>query len=882
MSSRWFCLIGFYFCIVLSHLYGQGNPLNEIIQLPKDIQLTTKKDYLDYLSNQYQWVFSYNASDVRMESEAPYPNRQMTLQVLLYHLFPDELQEIIFVSPDKIILKFSKIQVKEYSIAGYVTDLNTGEAIYGAYLVDKTTRRSAISNERGYYVMRLPKGKAKIDTYYLGYKTASTNIEVIQSTLLHFKLESDNYLDTITVYKPSSRLQLADGGHQVNIFKNNDFQSIIGQSDIINNARIIPGVQSGGEGLSGLYVRGGTPDQNLIMLDGVAMYETSHVAGIASIFMDESIKEGSFIRNGFPARYGGRLSSVMDIQLKEGDKFKNNTSISMGLAGATAHIDGPIIKEKLTYSLSGRTSWINLYINNLLRKFTKYDDILLNYHDLLGKLTYHFSESNSLSFTMYNGADRFQLTKENTFENKESNYTLHIFDKNGINWKNNVASLKWNFLVGERLSVKVQSGYIAYQNGTRSSYIFNSSVKDSTNSDILDVITKSIISDKNLRIDADYFFNDNHILRGGINYIHQHYNPTVRQSTVFLQGAEENITDQDSAVYAGQWQFYLEDNFKWADKIFLYGGLHYGTYSNSDKAYHLLQPRFKVIWSPHDRHMLTASYSRMAQPFHLLSNSGLGLPSDLWVPATTRIKPLLSDQWSASYTFNITKNLYLYLGAYTKHMKNTLEYTSPVELFYFLINDQNITPVYNSSKDWERNVYSGTGHSQGLELLIHKTSGRLKGWFSLTRSKTIFQYNEINNGKAFPAAHDKPWDMNTGVNFKFSNRFSAGANFVYNTGKAFSLATEEYASYLGIKLLNAEGKNNYRLPDFHQLTVSASYHYENKDYIADISLNIYNVYNRLNAYYIYIYKNHLAPDEQFLKKVSILPITPSIIGTIRF
>lgn len=272
----------------------------------------------------------------------------------------------------------------------------------------------------------------------------------------------------------------------------------------------------------------------------------------------------------------------------------------------------------------------------------------------------------------------------------------------------------------------------------------------------------------------------------------------------------------------------------------------------------------------------------MTQFLHLLSNTGLGLPSDLWVPSTKLIAPQHSTQWSANYTFNIAESTYINLGGFSKKFSNSLEYTTPIEMFYFLINNQNIVPVYNTARDWERNVIKGRTTSKGFEFLLHKPTGKLKGWISLTWSKTLKYFSEVNNGQAFPANHDKTWNMNVGLTYHFTPKFTTGANFVYNTGNTFSLATEEYNSTEGIKLLRSNGRNNYRLPAFHQLSINAAYLVKKEKYDIRYSLNVYNIYNRLNAYYIYIYENNSPPFEKILKKVSILPLTPTFNISINF
>lgn len=864
-------------------LHGQKDSLFTRIVMPDASNLESRKDYLNYLSDHYGWIFSYNALSLDVNTKAGQITHNNTLGNLLEQIFYPEKIRMTYISPNKIVLSKTEIEkTVNYLLSGVVKDADTGEAIYGAIVTDRRSGVSTITNEKGYFVMNLPKGYYGLEVFFFGYKKVDINGNLDKNSFRKIEVVSSNFLDTIHVFNPSMRLQLTDGGNLLEVVRMRGYQSISGESDIVNNARILPGVISGGEGLSGLYVRGGTPDQNLTLLDGVAMYESSHLLGITSTFMDEAIKEASFIKNGFPARYGGRLSSVLDVRLKEGDLTKNNTSITVGFSGIKVHLDGPIIKNKLTYSVNARGSWLNFYINNLLKKYTKYDDIFLKYHDILGKFTYHFTPYNSLSISLYNGADRFYLTKTSTLVNEEEDYTLKVYDKNGIAWGNRIASLKWNYLIGSKLSLKAQTGYIKYENNARSSYIFNNILQDTNKVDQLDVLSQTNIIDYNVRLDMDYYVNDQHVIRAGFNVLNQTFNPTVKQSTIILDDEAAKITDRDSSIHSYQLQLYLEDNFKWHDKLFLYGGFHAGNFKINDKWYTSVQPRLKAVWVISKRQMLSASYSKMTQFVHLLTNSGLGLPSNLWVPSTEKIKPQDSDQWSANYTFNILKTAYIQLGGYTRKMYNVLEYTTPIDLFYFLINDQSITTVFNTARDWERHVYAGAGTSRGLEFLINKNAGKWTGWVSVTRSETLRYFNEIDKGKPFPATYDKPWDINLGLNVSLSEVLNIGANFVYNTGNAFSLATEEYDSYLGIKLLNSDGKNNYRLPDFHQLSLSAMYHHKGKRFDTNVSLKLYNVYNRLNAYYIYIYKNDLAPNSPLFRKVSILPFTPSLSATLIF
>ncbi|HMR89020.1 MAG TPA: carboxypeptidase-like regulatory domain-containing protein [Saprospiraceae bacterium] len=865
------------------NIYGQKELLKKEINLPNDLSNKTQKDFLNYLSNELNVVFSYNANLLTDDKIINIPENKRQLRDILYAIFSDHKLLILTLPPNKFILQ-SKGDLRKqilFSLSGTVRDKLSGELVNGAIITENHSNTSVITNEHGYFIFKTPQGMTALEVRYLGYKTQSISMDISTSKYIDIYMENDNELPMIII-DGKSRHNLNTGGELMDLFGTKDFVSIIGEKDIINNARIIPGIQSGGEGQSGLYVRGGSPDQNLILLEGIALYETSHTAGVSSIFIEESIKEASLHRNGFPARYGGRLSSVLDINLKDGDKSKNNTLISVGVPGAKVHLNGPIKNSKTTYNLSARTSWLNFYVNNILRKYTKYDNINIGYSDVLGKITHTLSPSSSISLMVYTGFDNLQLTKDETI--RGADYSLNIFDRNGLNWGNKMASLKWNALLNDKFAIKMQAGALNYNNGSRSSYKFTSTSTqpDTVRTNELDVISKSNIIDYNVRADLEYYLNDKHVLRAGSNVLIHKFNPTIKQSTFILEGDAESIIDKDSLISSSEYNFYVEDNFKINTDLFLYGGLHMSVFNVNNTTYQSFQPRLKIIATPHERHMISVAYSKMTQFVHLLSNSGLGLPSDLWVTSTENVAPENAHQFSMNYTYNINEQFYVSVGGYLKTFENSLEYTSPTELFYFLINNDNIVPVFNTSKDWERNLVVGESNSRGLELLIHKKDGKLKGWISTSFTKTERQFPTLNQGLPFPATYDRPLNMNTGLSYQLSDAFSFGLNFVYATGNTFSLATEEYEGILGTTLLKSNGRNNYRLPAFHHLSLNANYTVKGKHFDTLFEFNVYNVYNRLNAYFIYIYRNPEPPNDATARKVSILPITPSVNVSIKF
>jgi hypothetical protein len=879
---RWVKTI-FILAWVTTFAKGQSNPLDIKISIQSSKDAKSQKEYLKYISNKYSVLFSYNANildDDRLLSITQFDGK---LSDFLDLLFKNPPVKYSVVGVNKIVLTPLESEIKPVMnrIVGIVSDSTNGGTLSGALVMERYSGRSVVSNEDGYFIMYLPTGAAHISIQYVGYRGLEKDINISGNTNMIVSMENILIIPEVVV-DAKSRLNLNNSGEIIDVFKTNEIYTISGAKDPVNTSRITPGVQSGGEGQTGLYVRGGSPDQNLVILDGVALYETSHTAGIASIFIDETINSASLIKNGFPARYGGRLSSVLDVQLKNGDPLKHHRAIIVGLPGIQAHFHGPLYKEKTTYNVAAKLSWQNLYINQLLTPFTKFDFIDLQYHDIVAKFSHQFDKNKTLNLTMYSGQDKVSLTKYDTLYDDDQ--ALNIYDKNLLSWTNKFASLKYTSILNDKFVMRVQSGFLRYRTTARSSYIFETIGRDSSFVNELDVITSSFIDDLNARVDVDFYFDERHTFKFGINQIFHRMNPTLKQSTVILSGEPSQIFDSDSSRLASEFNMYFEDNFKLHSKIFLYAGLHAAVY-NLDRGqggrFSSIQPRLNAIWAPDKKHIITMAYSKMAQFSHLIANSGLGLPTSIWVPSTTNVDPELATQWSAKYEYNLSKSTYVSLGGYKKNFDNLLEFTSPIELFYFLINNQSITPVFNTSRDWERNIVSGTGKSDGVEWLLHKKEGRTQGWFSVTKSKTTRTFTSLNLGQSFPATYNRTWDVNAGISQKLGKHWTIGTQFVYGSGRYFTLASEEYDSVLGIKLLKATSRNNYQLAPFHQASVNASYQRRGKLFDSRIDFNIYNVYNRHNPYFIYIYRNEEA-NVDLGRKVSILPITPSINYSIKF
>ncbi|MBK6784623.1 MAG: carboxypeptidase-like regulatory domain-containing protein [Saprospiraceae bacterium] len=867
--------------IGLGEIYGQQIFLFEKLRFNNE-EIKGKKieDHIAWLESKKNVTVSYSSLAIDPTKVVNIKDGIYSIEDFLYKILDDFEVTIEFRAPSKILIIPAVKTEKEklFIISGYVKDKISHEVLIGAIVQVNNQQQYTISNVSGYYSLVLPKGQHEIIVNYLGYRILQENVEVEKNMSMSLFMEFQNELPSLTISQ--ERINYWNLGDNIDAFKTKEFKSLLGESDPLNNVKVIPGVQSGGEGQSGLFVRGGGADQNLVLLEGVPLYEYSHTVGIASLFMEESVKEASLIKNGFPARYGGRLSAVMDVNLKEGNTKEHERLISIGIPGIKFHANGPIFKNKTTYNFSMRTSWINYYIDKFLLKFTNYDIIQLSYRDIVGKITHRFAENHKISFSFYSGGDRLSLQKSLLIDSV--GYSFASSDYNRLSWSNTLGSIQWYFTPNNKWSFQAQAGILSYKHRARSSYTFETSVFEESRLDELDIFSYSDILTTNLTFSADYYLNEKNTIKMGFEHLYHNFNPVVKQSTIILEGEEENILDKDSLIVASETNFFIEDHLKIHKKFSIYAGIHLNTFRSSDTSYFSWQPRLSMIWKPFKNHITNAAVTRMRQNIHLLVNLGLGLPSDLWVPTTNKIQPANSWQYSITHSYKFDNDHFLQLGAYYKRMSGLLEFLTPVDLFYFFINETEVVPVFNTSKDWERNVLNGQGTAKGIELLFQRKNKLINGWFSGSWSKSDRTFSGIDNGKTFPFRYDRTWDVNAGISLQLNKDLSVASNFVYGTGNAFSLATEEYVNVLGTTVIHPGTRNNRRLPAFHQLSFNLNY---SKPFLKDgkwtLHLNLYNVYNRLNAYFIYIYKNPLTK-ESLAKKVSILPITPSIYFSVTF
>lgn len=655
---------------------------------------------------------------------------------------------------------------------------------------------------------------------------------------------------------------------------------LFGEADLLKALSMTPGVSNGNEGTSGLFVRGGSPDQNLILLDDAPVYNTAHLFGLISIFNTDAIKSADLYKGYFPSQYGGRLSSVLDVKMKDGNALKKNKELTVGLLSSKFLMEGPLKlnNDKTSYMLSFRTSYLTpILLPQMIKYFISKKGLAKNYWmaDLNFKLSHTLSKKSKINFGLYTGSDFFR-----TYEGLSGGRSTFKLD-----WGNLLGSVRYSRFIGSKLffsSVAYFSNY-SYKLGTKG-FIKNND-KWSIDSKILNV---SRIRDLGVKSDIEWYPNKYQNIRFGTETIQHSYRPN--KLSIFDSGTQIDSSSVDQKYKAFEYDFFADHVFKLKNFWELATGVRFANFQINNKIYSYWEPRISNNFMLPGGFSIKAAYTKMNQPLHLLNAFGSGLPNDIWVPATDKISPANSKQISLGISkFIKPLSLDISIEAYKKKIQNTIDYKDGESFFS------------GFDKNWETLVEAnGIGQSQGLEVFVNKTKGKTNGWVSYTKAKSIRKYKEINNGEWFNSNFDKPHNISFFLNHTFNENISFSLNWIYQTGSPTTLPV---ASYLPVlenvytsssrsPLLIFGGRNNARLPDYHRLDLSFTKKYTNsKGRDAALTFGVYNSYNRVNPYYIEVGQKSLfnvGPDfilkspEIIVTAVGVLPIIPFISYHVKY
>ncbi len=768
---------------------------------------------------------------------------------------------------------------EKYTVSGYIKNSMSGEALIGARIYVDELKIGAITNVYGFYSLTLPKGSHEILYSFVGFEVVKKGVELDQDIQLSINLNEGNSLKEVVVTGKQKQHESTEiSTITLNMDKVKSLPVLLGEVDIIKTAQLLPGIQSGSEGSSGIYVRGGGPDQNLILLDGVPIYNANHLFGFFSVFNADAINSVKLVKGGFPARYGGRLSSVIDIRMNEGDMKKIHGEGSIGLISSKFMLNGPIVKNKTSFMITARRTYIDLLAKPFIKAYNKKnassgDETSGGYffYDVNAKLNHIIDDKNRVYFSAYLGNDKFYIDEKFQYTNSTDTKTYIEEGNGGLKWGNKIMALRWNHQYSPKLFSNFAINFSEYNFNTG----FGSKVYEKGNeknpSEDFSFNYLSGITDWGGRLDFFYYPGPKHKINFGVGEIYHTFKPGVNQLKFNGGGSDVNQKFGSANTFAHEFYGFIEDDMTLTKRLSANVGLHYSNLLVREKWYPALQPRAALNYKLDENSSVKASYSRTAQFLHLLSNTSIGLPTDLWVPATDKIPPQYGNQYSVGYVRDLGKGYRIGTEGYFKTMENLIEYKEGASFF-------------GSNKNWEDVVEIGKGWSYGAELLLEKTTGKTTGWIGYTLSWTNRKFDNLNDGKVYPYRYDRRHDISVVVTHKFNDKIDVGLVWVYGTGNAVSLALQKYN---GLNDGNSQiiehigEKNDYRMPAYHRLDLGVNIHKEKKWGEATWSFGVYNAYSRRNPFYLsfgYL-KNS---DEYVLKQTSLFPIIPSVSYNFKF
>ncbi|MCH2023883.1 MAG: TonB-dependent receptor [Saprospiraceae bacterium] len=750
-----------------------------------------------------------------------------------------------------------------HTISGVVKNQSNGETLIGAniYLADGVT--GTITNEYGFYSLTLPSDSIEVTFSYLGLISVSHSLYLTVDTILNVELDDGLFIEEITVNANSNQEKVNStqmGMDEITVKEAKEIAAIFGEVDVIKVLQLKPGVQSGSEGSSGLFIRGGGADQNHFILDEAPVYNPSHLFGFFSTFNADAIKNVKLYKAGFPSEFGGKLSSVIDIRMREGNRKKFNVTGGLGLISSRLTVEGPIVKDKGSFILSGRRTYVDVFTAAFNEGNKDNEDWVqipnYSFYDINLKANYDLGDKDRLFLSGYFGRDVFLYKADDINFNFE--------------WGNANATLRWNHIVSSKLFVNT-------------SFTFSDYLYDINNTfDEFDLRLGSGIRDFNLKTDFSWFPSSKHKIKFGLNSIYHRF--SVGR---FSAGNGTNLNfEAGSEFHAGEFAAYFSDDWAISSKVKLLTGLRLSGFYNEGQFYWAAEPRFALKYSVHQNVSLKANYSRMAQYIHLVSTSGASLPTDVWYPSNERVKPQFSDLVSAGVSIALGKDFYISGEGYYKWMHNQIDFRDGANL---IVNDE-----------LDKEFIFGKGYSYGGEIYLEKKNGMIRGWIGYTLSWTWREFELVNDGIPYHPRHDRRHDISIVVMWdipwarkKFPLTLSA--TWVYGTGNATSLPTGRYIMsgiigqnpYQFVPLYTERG--SFRMPAYHRLDLGLVWKLfpqSKKRFKSDLTISVYNVYNRRNAFFMYIdavyadggngFNSTQLPEKFEAKTVSLFPIIPTI------
>lgn len=798
------------------------------------------------------------------------------------------MQRILFFILSIFFISTAYSQQKS-TISGTLTDAKTGEPFFQARVYIDTLKLGVSANEYGFYSLTVPAGVYRVSFSYSGVKSVYKKIDLTKDQIVDLEFGADGKeLDEIEINasKGENVNSTKIGQMELQMDEIKTLPAFMGEVDIIKSLQLLPGVSSVSEGGQGFYVRGGGPDQNLVLLDEAQVYNASHLFGFFSVFNSDAVKSVNMIKGGMPANFGGRISSVLEVRMNEGNNKKFGVKGGLGLIASRLTVEGPIVKDKGSFIFSARRTYIDVLMKPFIKKSSPFRGSGYYFYDLNFKANYRLGPKDRIFLSGYYGKDEF------AFGNKQDDFSVKM------PWGNGIVALRWNHIFSNKLFMNVTGTLTDYL------FVFDSQVEE------FKIKISSGIRDLGGKVYFSYFPSTRHRIKFGADYLFHTFTPASvgasQQGTEFDTGGIQKLLSHETA-------FYLQDEYDVNDKIRINAGLRYsmyqftgpfkryvkGQFSNQDsiieygkgdliKFYHGLEPRISGRVLLNKTSSIKAGYAYNYQYVHLTSLSAVSLPTDLWYPTTDIAKPQRGWQASIGYFKDFLDGKYeTSVEIYYKGMKNLLEFK------------QGAMPTDNVNDNTDNLLISGIGWSYGAEFFIKKTRGKFTGWIGYTWAKSERKFPDLQEA-AFPSKYDRRHDLSVVASYKLSDRWTFAATFIYATGNTLTLPSSWYIQDQDI-MYNYGARNSTRMAPYHRLDIAATWYDRptkmktdkvtgesieiKKRFRSNVNFSVYNVYNRSNPYFLYMSNKGGLLTNDFklsVKQVSLFPIIPSVTWNFEF
>ncbi|WP_246581278.1 TonB-dependent receptor [Echinicola shivajiensis] len=764
-------------------------------------------------------------------------------------------------------LTFSLLAQDKVTVSGTIEDASSGEGLIGATIFIKELGTGGTSNVYGFYSLTVPEGEYTLVYSFVGYESVTKSISLFDDQSLNLELEPEStQLEEVVVTADPEDSNVRSTQMSVNKLDMREVSAIpviFGEKDIVKTIQLLPGIKSS-EGGGGFFVRGGSADQNLILLDEAPVYNASHLLGFFSVFNSDAIKDLTIYKGHIPAEYGGRASSVLDIKMKEGNNKKFAAQGGIGLISSRATIEAPIVKDKGSFVVSGRRTYVDMFL-----KLSNDEDLknsVLYFYDLNAKANYKIGEKDRVFVSGYFGRDNFGFD-----------------DQFGFDWGNATATARWNHLFNDRLFLNTTAVFSDYNYDVEI-------MAEEEDGEMNGFKVMSAIRDISLKEDFEYYISPENTLRFGVSGIRHNFLP----GEIVPQGDSYINPQELQRKYAWETAAYISEDLNVSPNLNVNAGLRYSwfaqvgpgeiyTYDEDGdvvdsriyksgeivKSYGGLEPRLGVTYLLNETTSVKASFGRNRQYLHLVSNSNAGTPIDLWIPSSNNVKPQIADQIALGYFRNFDNNTFEgSVEVYYKDMQNQVDYKTGAEL------------VFNENV--ESQLLFGKGWSYGAEFFLRKNKGDLTGWISYTLSKTERKFDGVDYGEVYSASWDRPHDFSIVGMYQLNRKWNLSAAFVYRSGDAVTYPVGKYESK-GEVINLYDKRNNSRLPDYHRLDLGATMMLKsNERFESDLNFSVYNAYARKNAFIVNFRESREDPSKTEAVKFSLFSILPSITYNFRF